>query len=265
MGITSVPERSAIRAYPALSLPGPGIRLKGKRSGGQLHQRIRNDIERKVMSGSWPVGHRIPTEQQLMESYGCSRMTVNKAISALVATGMIERRKRAGSFVSLPPTQSAILEIVDVLAEVASTGLPYRMEILQRRVRRSTSRDMQRLHLETFSDVLAITCLHFAGAHVHALEDRLIDLATVPGAAKVKFGEVPPGTWLRKNVPWTEAEHRIRAVAIDEQTAQLLRVPVNTPCLEVERSTWKSGRPVTTVRFLHPGDNYWLTARFNPA
>ena len=218
-----------------------------------------------VTSGRWPVGHRIPTEQQLMAQYNCSRMTVNKAISSLAATGMIERRKRAGSFVSQPRTQSAILEITDIRAEVASTGLPYRMEIVQRRKRLSTAQDMRRLGLTKPHDVLAIMCLHFAGSHVHALEDRLIDLVTVPAAGKVKFGDEPPGSWLQKNVPWTEAEHRIRAVAIDQPTAQLMRVPIATPCLEVERATWRSGRPVTAVLILHPSDNYCLTARFRPS
>ncbi len=235
------------------------------RTGNQLHQRIRSDIEGMVISGQWPVGFRIPTEQQLMVRYSCSRMTVNKAISALAATGMIERRKRAGSFVSQPRTQAAILEIADIRAEIATTGLPYRLEIVHRRKRLSTAQDMRRLDVNKPREVLAIICLHYAGPHVHALEDRLIDLAAVPAAASVKFGDDPPGTWLQKNVPWTEAQHRIRAVAIDNATAQLMRVPVNTPCLEVERATWRSGRPVTAVRILHPSENYCLTARFSPS
>jgi GntR family histidine utilization transcriptional repressor len=235
------------------------------RTANQLHQRIRSDIEAKVISGQWPVGYRIPTEQQLMVQYDCSRMTVNKAISTLAVSGMIERRKRAGSFVSQPRTQAAILEIADIRAEIATTGLPYRMEVVHRRKRLSTSQDMRRLDVRKPREVLAILCLHYAGPHVHALEDRLIDLAAVPMAAGVKFGDEPPGTWLQKNVPWTEAQHRIRAVAIDEETAQLMQVSVNTPCLEVERATWRSGRPVTAVRILHPSENYCLTARFSPS
>ena len=235
------------------------------RPGNQLHQRIRSDIESMVISGQWPVGYRIPTEQQLMAQYDCSRMTVSKAISALAVTGMIERRKRAGSFVSQPRTQAAILEIADIRAEIATTGLPYRMEVVYRRKRLSTAQDMRRLDVRKPREVLAIMCLHYAGPHVHAFEDRLIDLTAVPVAAAVKFGDEPPGTWLQKNVPWTEAQHRIRAVAIDEATAQLMQVPVNTPCLEVERATWRSGRPVTAVRILHPSGNYCLTARFSPS
>ena len=48
-----------------------------------LYQRIRSDLEAKIMSGDWPPGHRVPFEHELMESYDCSRMTVNKVLSAL--------------------------------------------------------------------------------------------------------------------------------------------------------------------------------------
>ncbi|WP_207543673.1 GntR family transcriptional regulator [Salipiger marinus] len=43
-----------------------------------LHDRILSDLESRILSGAWPPGHRIPTEQELRQTYGCSRMTVNK-------------------------------------------------------------------------------------------------------------------------------------------------------------------------------------------
>ena len=79
-----------------------------------LHQRIRADIEKRILKGAWRPGHRIPFEHELMEQYGCARMTVNKAISSLVATGLIVRRRRVGSFVAEPRAHSAVLEIPDI-------------------------------------------------------------------------------------------------------------------------------------------------------
>ena len=57
-----------------------------------LHDRIRQDIEGRIMSGVWEAGHRLPVEQQLMLEYGCSRMTVNKALAGLVEQGLLDRR-----------------------------------------------------------------------------------------------------------------------------------------------------------------------------
>ena len=65
-----------------------------------LHQRILADISERIVSGDWPPGHRIPFEHELSAEYQCSRMTVNKALSQLAKSGLIERRRRSGSFVT---------------------------------------------------------------------------------------------------------------------------------------------------------------------
>ena len=74
-----------------------------------LYKQIRLDIERRILTGEWPPGHRIPFEHQLMTRYGCSRMTVSKALSELAQADLIERRRRAGTFVRRPKFLSAVL------------------------------------------------------------------------------------------------------------------------------------------------------------
>ena len=36
-----------------------------------LYKQIRLDIERRILTGEWPPGHRLPFEHQLMTRYGC--------------------------------------------------------------------------------------------------------------------------------------------------------------------------------------------------
>mgnify|MGYP003695062823 FL=1 len=81
-----------------------------------LNQRIRSDLESRILSGEWAPGFRIPYEHELMEQYGCSRMTVNKVLTALAESGMIERRRRAGSFVARQPPhlEQVALEIPEI-------------------------------------------------------------------------------------------------------------------------------------------------------
>jgi len=55
-----------------------------------LHLQIRSNIEKQILSGAWKPGHRIPFEHELVQQYGCSRMTVNKAIGELVNVGPME-------------------------------------------------------------------------------------------------------------------------------------------------------------------------------
>jgi len=233
--------------------------------GVSLHQRILSNISEKILSGAWAPGHRIPFEHELTAQYSCSRMTVNKALSQLAKAGLIERRRRSGSFVRRPQSQAAVLEIHDIRIEVEALGLPYRYERLARLKRRSSAEDRALLELTASGQVLALECLHFAGERPFAHEQRLINLAAVAEAVEEEFLGIAPGPWLIGRVPWSEAEHRIRATAADEHVADALDIDTGAPCLVVERRTWSAEHPVTHVRFIYPAESHTLVARFTPS
>jgi GntR family histidine utilization transcriptional repressor len=230
-----------------------------------LHRRIRAEIEGRILSGAWPPGHRLPVEHVLMAQFGCARMTVSKALSSLAAAGLIERRRKAGSFVAYPRVQSAVLAIPDIAAEVAARGWRYGYELLARRRRPVTADDPIGAALAPGTLVLALTCRHLADGAPFALEHRLIDLSAVPAAAEADFAAVAPGAWLVDHVPWTEAEHRITAISADAAISRRLAIPKGRACLVVERRTWRAGLTITFVRQIFRADRYHLAARFAPA
>ncbi len=229
-----------------------------------LHQRILADIGQKIVSGEWPPGHRIPFEHELTEQYGCSRMTVNKALTHLAKSGLFEPRKRSGSFVARPRSQAAVLEIHDIRTEVEALGLPYRYSLSSLTQRLAGTPEDATAGFSNAVPLLDIACRHFAGDAPFCLEERLISLEAVPEAADQSFADTAPGAWLISHVPWSTAEHTIRAVAADRATARLLDVPPNTACLVVERRTWSGGLPVTRVRLTYPGTSHAVVARFTP-
>lgn len=230
-----------------------------------LNQRIRSEIEAKILSGAWPPGFRIPYEHELMAHYGCARMTVNKVLSALADEGLIERRRRAGSFVARPRIQSAVLEIPDLPSEVTARGESYGYELLTRKKRSATRRDAEISAMPVGEALIEIRCRHLANGRPFAVESRLISLAAVPQAEKEPFTSQPPGSWLLHHVPWTEAEHRFAAINADVRMAGLLGVSEGVACLCVERRTWRSGETITFVRQTFLGDAYRLIARFGPS
>lgn len=232
---------------------------------GSLNQRIRADIEGRILSGEWGPGHRIPYEHELMAEYGCARMTVNKVLSGLVDAGLIERRRRAGSFVRRPVAQSAVLTIPDVRAEIAARGEVYGYELLSARRRPATREDRETIAVRAGAPVLVLHCRHAGDGRPHAVEHRLIALDTVPEAEAADFAVEPPGTWLLDHVPWHEAEHHIAAADADARIAGLLDVPAGTACLVIDRRTWRSGQPITAVRLWYPGARQKLVARFTPS
>jgi GntR family histidine utilization transcriptional repressor len=238
--------------------PKPGVQ------GAALYQRIRNDLETSIMSGAWPPGHRVPFEHELMATYSCSRMTVNKVLSGLADSGLVVRRRRAGSFVARPRVQSAILQIPDLKAEVEKRGERYGYRLLELHKRAASVHDKARLGVGGRATVLALCCRHEAEGQPFALEDRLINVQAVPDALKQDFAVTPPNTWLVGHVPWTEAEHRITACNADKRVAADLAIDPGAACLVIERRTWRNGEPITAVRITHPGQLYDLIARFTP-
>jgi len=234
------------------------------RKDATLHQRIRSEISERILSGAWPPGHRIPFEHELMAQYGCSRMTVNKALAPLADSGLIVRRRKAGSFVSRPRIHSVVLDIPDIPAEVKARGEPYAYELLERKARVANDRDIEELGLEVPAPVLALRCLHRASGRPFALEERLINLEAAPEAEAVDFARTAPGSWLLGHVPWTEAEHRISAANVQRSVAALLGIDDAAACLVLERRTWRGDDKITHVRLVFPGEAYDLVARFAP-
>ncbi len=199
-----------------------------------------------------------------MRQYRCSRTTVSRALSALASAGLIERRRRAGSYVAMPRRHSAVLTIADMQAEIEARGERYGYELLS--TERLSARQLKPLALELRGarSMLVLQCRHLANDRTFALEHRAINLTAVPEAASVDFATLPPGTWLLSHVPWTEAEHRISALNADDATAHLLEIDIGGACLSLERRTWRGTERITHVRQLFPASIYDLVARFGP-
>ena len=223
-----------------------------------LHERIRREIEGQILSGAWPPGVRVPGEIELMVQYGCARMTVNKALSALAHAGLVERRRRAGTFVARPRSQSMVLEITDLAREVSARGQDYAWQLISRRETISALPEMP-------GPVLEVAGVHLADGTPLAFEHRLISTAQVPEVLTADLTKTAPGTWLLGHVPWTEAENRISASAASSAVARALGIAAGAPCLTVTRRTWRGGARVTLVHQHFIAERHELVARFGAA
>jgi len=214
-----------------------------------IEARIRSEIEGRIRSGEWAPGTRIPFEHELVAEHRCARGTVNKALTRLAREGLIERRRRAGSFVARPHIRSAVIGVSDIGALVAARGETYRWELVSRAIEGGR---------------LLLSGIHHAGTKPLGWETRWLDLATVPHAADIDFAAEAPGSWLLHSVPWTDARHRIRATAAGPEAASRLDIAAASPCLQIERWTWRDGAPVTHAIQRFPADQYDLVEDFTP-
>ncbi|WP_068072404.1 UTRA domain-containing protein [Novosphingobium lentum] len=226
-----------------------------------IAERIRLEIEARIASGEWSPGHRIPFEHELVTHYGCARATVGKALTALVRAGLIERRRKAGTFVAYPHVQSAVLDIPDIGKAIAERTGSYRFDLLTSDI---WTDDGISGNFASGTHLRHVTGIHQGQDGPFAFEDRLISLDGVPEARDADFTLQSPGVWLLQSVPWTQARHRISAIGASAEVSAHLAIPRHTPCLLVERWTWRAGEPVTCVCQTFRGDRFDLVATFAP-
>lgn len=191
-------------------------------------------------------------------------MTVSKAFSALADGGLVQRRKRAGTVVTRPRFHSMVLAIPDLAEEIRSRGQSYAFALLRRTSRSANPDIVSEAALFGSDKLFAINGIHLADGIPIALESRLVSARAVPAFGNAGFGSDAPGSWLLREVPWTEAETRISAVAATRAEAAALGVSEGTACLAVERNTWRGTEGITWVRQLFLGDAYDLVAKFGP-
>jgi DNA-binding FadR family transcriptional regulator len=81
----------------------------------RLFQQVAQDIEDRIRSGEWAVGHRLPAERELIKRFNVSRSVLREALIVLELKGLVEIRVGAGTYVrrsgeeaAPPPDASAL-------------------------------------------------------------------------------------------------------------------------------------------------------------
>ncbi|VTU12936.1 HTH-type transcriptional repressor DasR [Variovorax sp. SRS16] len=227
-----------------------------------LYEQVKAFITHKIQDGSWPAGHRLPSESELVAKFGIARMTVNRALRELVEQGRIVRVAGVGSFVAEDKPQSTLLQIANIASEIRARGHDYRCEFLAAE-RIAASPDVAVwLDLRPGESVFHTVCLHLENEIPMQLEDRHVNPRVVPAFLDQDFSLVSPSEYLVRNVPFDQIEHVVDAVLPTADQAERLAMAMTDPCLLLTRRTWTRTVPVTMVRCLHPASRYRLGSRF---
>ena len=64
-----------------------------------LYEQVLKELKGKIVSGVYKKGDLLPSEKELIEEYGVSRITVRKTLALLAEMGFVETSKGRGSVV----------------------------------------------------------------------------------------------------------------------------------------------------------------------
>lgn len=229
-----------------------------------LFQQVKDYIILQIKTGDWTSETRIPSEHQIVEQFGVSRSTVNRALRELTAEGYLVRIQGVGTFVAPHTIQHTLLKIRSIADEIMHQGGEHSCDVHILR-EEEASPDL------AFDMELAVGALVYRSLIVHKsngkpvqLADRYINPIVAPEYLKQDFGRITPSEYLFQIGPLTEAEHTIEAMIPDENTRRYLRMSKNEPCLVIYRRTWTDGVVVSRASLYHPGSKFRPSGRFKP-
>jgi GntR family transcriptional regulator, histidine utilization repressor len=227
-----------------------------------LYQVVMRYILKRLESGEWLPDTRIPSENELVELLGISRMTVNRALRELTGGGRLFRIQGVGTFVASRKALTPLLEVRPITEDIRLRGGAHSSRVYrltQEVISEQLAADME---MPVGSIVYHSVLVHTEKDIPVQLEDRFVNPAVARGYLDQDFTQITPSKYLFQVAALTEVEHMVEAILPDAKTRRLLKIGGDEPCLMLKRRTWTHGVVVTKSIFIYPGSRYQLGSRF---
>jgi len=218
----------------------------------------------QISAGELRPRDRVPSENELADATGVSRMTANRALRELNDEGYVERVAGVGTFVSDFKAVSHVLEVRNIADEIEQRGHSYAAEVCVQEKTVAGSGTAAALQIDKRAEVFHLVLIHRENTIPIQVEHRYVLMEFAPDCLEQDFTAITPSAYLSAISPLQEAEQVVRAVMPDREVSVSLEMGDNEPCLVVSRRTWAHGRPVSFARLYHPGSRYELSGHYVP-
>jgi GntR family transcriptional regulator len=225
-----------------------------------LYRQIKGLMIQALEKQEWRPGEMIPSEAELASRFQVSQGTVRKAIDEMAAENLLVRKQGKGTFVASHSDPRAFFRFLR-LVPLAGGVEPAHSRPLECWRAKARPEAAHILGIQPGDPVIIVRrLLEFSGKPV------VLDEIYLPGEIfagltfdVLKESQVSLYTLFEEKfgVRMIRAEERIRAVAADRTTAELLGVREGSPLLSVERTSFTYGnRPVEWRRGLYSTEKH---------
>ncbi len=226
--------------------------------------RVRDQLAARLETMS--PGQPLPPERELSQEFGIARMTLRKAVDALVADGRLLRRQGSGTFVA-PSKLAQRLTASSFSADMRARGMRPCSRILAATVAPAGLLIGPCLGISSSDPTLHVIRLRLADDLPMALEDLHVPYDLVPGLTGEDMVDRSFYELLaeRYGLVMTGGTQTVEPTVVGPAEAESLGVPVGAPAFLFERTTGVStGRLVEFVRSVYRGDRYRIVADIFP-
>jgi GntR family transcriptional regulator len=223
-----------------------------------LHHQVYLDLKAAIEDGEYKPGDRLPPERELSRRYGCSLITIRRALDELSREGRLQRHQGRGTFV-LPPRMERPLDgAMTFTEEMQRRGLDPETRLLASRPEAASETVAAALNLELGSPTLYLERLRIANGTPLLLEMVHLPAERFPGllASDLEHNSLYELLTTRYGTPVDRVREALEPVHLPAREARLLGLEPRSLALLVEGVAYASdGTPVEFGRTYVRGDH----------
>ena len=219
-----------------------------------LKESIRDMIEDRALQ----EGDLIPSERELCETHGVSRMTARQAVNELVNEGVLYREQGRGTFVAGAKLRHETARLTSFTQDMQERGMTVSSSVLGVEVEGASPTVARALGVGPGEQVIRLSRVRNADGRPMALETSYLLYEFGKGILGVDLSQSSLYEELRKKgIRIASAEQKYEATLLNENEADHLGIPAGSAALLVERVTFDdSGNPFEYVKSIYRGDRY---------
>jgi GntR family transcriptional regulator len=224
-----------------------------------MHFQIETALRDRI--GKLPPGAPFPSDPQLAQEFGVSRMTVRHAVARLVSEGLVQRKVGRGSVVARPRIEKPLIGLTSFTEDMRLRGLRPSSRVLARAVRPASAEEAEALAIGVGAPVLSLRRLRLADGEPMAIERVVLSVVAFPGLADEDFETQSLHEVLerRYGVRFAVARGSLRAVASSPQEARLLGISPGAPLIVAEQVAYNDhDAPIEYGETRYRADRYTI-------
>lgn len=227
-----------------------------------LYFQLRSLLLQQIESGTLKPGDVVPTERELIDRYGISRITVRQAINSLMADGLLYRQRGLGTFVRSSRIEQELSTLTGFSEEMIARGLTPGAKLISAEMVDPDPTVAAKLRLLPSQQLFRLVRARLADGEPMALDVNYLPPDLGEKLLEEDLQEALYTLFDRYGVELDWADQAIQSTVADEFVAPHLGIKKGMPILQMERVVYAvDGRPVEYSRTSYRADRYIYRVR----